>query len=404
MKAVSLYIHIPFCKKKCDYCDFFSVSESARKGKPNDLTDSYISALLNEAAFYVEKYGITAWKTLYLGGGTPSLLSERQVATLLQGIRSVCPLLPDAEVTMEMNPENVSESFLRVCSENGVNRISMGIQALDDKALVAVHRGCSVQSAQEALTIVEKFWAGNVSVDFIAGLPSQTYSSFRNQFTEIFAIKNIRHISLYTLTIEENTVLGKKIDSGEINWSYEKADKMWLLGRSILEKHGFKQYEISNFAVPGFESRHNASYWRLQNYIGIGAGATGTWYGDSDGSLLQEGFRWTNTRSVIEYENYWLSADKIEKNIPRNVEILSYDTMMFEFLMLGFRLLKGVSDSEFKARFGESLKKRIGVEDGVFSDWKKNRLATVQKNNGFNSYSLNRRGILLLNRFLESIM
>ena len=160
MKAVSLYIHIPFCKKKCDYCDFFSVPESARKGKPNDLTDSYISALLNEAAFYVEKYGITAWKTLYLGGGTPSLLSERQVATLLQGIRSVCPLLPDAEVTMEMNPENVSESFLRVCSENGVNRISMGIQALDDKALVAVHRGCSVQSAQEALAIVEKFWAG----------------------------------------------------------------------------------------------------------------------------------------------------------------------------------------------------------------------------------------------------
>lgn len=404
MKA-SLYIHIPFCKKKCDYCDFFSIGENDRRGKSNDLSDSYIEALVKEAKIYADYYKISEWESLYVGGGTPSLLSSSQIAALFSGIKKAAPVTENAEVTFEMNPDDVSREFLKSCEKAGINRLSMGIQALDDAALSSVGRGSSVQVILTALETLKNHWSGRLSVDFIAGLPHHTWKSFENQFETLKNYPGIDHISLYTLTVEENTPLWKKIEDGEISFSYEKADKMWLKGRNILEKMGYFQYEVSNFAKKGCEARHNSAYWRQESYVGIGSGASGTVYDFEKGQAV----RWTDTLSI---PAYLASVDKSFSIgeidfLKRSVEKIDEKTLEFEFLMLGFRQLCGVRESEFEKRFGKSLGKRIGSDrsDGLFFQWKKKGLAVEQKIPGGDKiYALNRRGILLLNRFLEELI
>ena len=435
---VSLYIHIPFCKKKCDYCDFFSIGEADRCGKANDLSDSYIDSLINEAKIYAGFYKITEWNTIYVGGGTPSQLSSAQIFHLISETKKIARTNGGTEITVEVNPEDVREDFLDSCERAGVNRLSMGIQALDDRALNAVSRGSSVEIILNALEILKKRWHGRLSVDFIAGLPNHTHRSFENQFEILQKYPNIDHVSLYTLTVEENTPLWKKIEDGKIRFSPEKADRMWLKGRNILERVGFFQYEVSNFCKKGFESRHNSVYWKQENYVGVGVGATGTLY-DFEKKCAS---RWTNTLSIPAYSDGVKNAVQAMKNaekkifeegargqgnsrkeneifrrnilaemrnlssLRRNLEILDEKTLEFEFLMLGFRRLSGVSSADFEKRFGKSLSERIGADknDGTFSRWKKMRLAREKKSRSDTIYSLNRRGILLLNRFLEELL
>lgn len=439
----SLYIHIPFCRQKCDYCDFFSIAEKDRKGKQNDVSDGYISAVLNEARFYAELYEIERWRSIYLGGGTPGILSGNQLFDLISGVFKIALNPEKCEITVEVNPENVSEEKIRILEKAGANRISMGIQALDDKALRAVNRKSDVKTVLNALSLLGKFWNGRLSVDFIAGLPGQTYKSFESQFKILDDFKKIDHVSLYTLTVEENTPLWKKIEDGKVRFSQDKADKMWIFGRNILEKKGFFQYEISNFARPGFESVHNSSYWKQKNYIGAGSGAVGTVYDFDSKTAL----RWTNTLSVAAYVDFWekfeksrifgskdfelsfglkdgkkqsFNSDKFglkdnekpespesfsnEFQKIRKTENLDEETLEFEFLMTGFRMTKGVSSKDFFERFGKHLEERIGAENGVFARWKKKRLACAEKRGDDAIYFLNRRGILFLNQFLEELI
>lgn len=436
----SLYIHVPFCRQKCDYCDFFSVGEKDRRGKLNDISDDYIRAVVNEAKFYADFFDIKSWRSIYLGGGTPGILSEKQLFDLIFGARKAVQSQKNCEITVEVNPENVTESKIEAIKKAGANRISMGIQALDDKALHAVNRKSSSKTILNALALLEKFWNGRISVDFIAGLPNQTYESFKNQFEILGDFKKIGHVSLYTLTIEENTPLAKKIDEEKVRFSADKADKMWILGRNILERKGFLQYEISNFARPEEESVHNSSYWKQKNYIGCGSGAVGTVYDFESKKAL----RWTNTYSIPKYVDFWknlqikkdshglkggswksseekknllapfsirenpcssefISVESL-KNLPASLEPLDESTLEFEFLMTGFRQLSGVSSKEYSGRFGKSLEERIGAENGVFAKWKARRLARVTKSANGKIYSLNKRGILLLNRFLEELI
>ena len=391
-KTVSLYIHIPFCRKKCGYCDFFSVPN------PGAVADSYVDSVVSEAKFHADFYGIGGWSSVYVGGGTPSLLSAEQVSRLFCGIRDAARIEEGAEVTVEMNPEGVRPDFLGACRNSGVNRVSLGIQALDDGPLSIVGRGCTSGRALQALSLLEEMWQGGLSVDFIAGLPGQSVSSFRNQFRRIFEFKKVGHISLYTLTVEENTPLRYSIGSGKVGFSQEMADRMWILGRNILEGAGFAQYEVSNFARRGFEGRHNSSYWRQKSYVGVGSGATGTMYSDTS-------VRWTNVRSVGRYASFWGNprfSDFAE--IPREVEMLDRRTLEFEFLMMGFRMLSGVDSADFLEKFGypiDCYKSSDGRNfSEVFGEWRKNRLASESGTRLF----LNSRGILLLNRFLEELI
>lgn len=394
---ISLYVHVPFCRQKCDYCDFFSIPSNRASCVCPD--EEYVRSVLNEIRFYVKKYSVSRWKTVYIGGGTPSQLGAKLLFELVSGIKSAVSDKTADEFTVEMNPEDLTEDILDSAQKAGVDRISTGIQALDQKALDSVNRHCPLQTAISSLKLLQKKWKKKLSVDFIAGLPGQTYSSFKKQFETVFNCKNIDHISLYSLTLEENTPLYKKIESGKIKWSQQKTDRMWILGRKILKENGFIQYEVSNFARTGAESLHNKVYWHLENYIGCGSGACGSVYGE-----VSE--RWTNTCSIKNYENFWLDFNP-ESEIPesiRQVEKIDLQTQEFEWLMMGFRLLEGVCSEEFKKRFGKSLEERIGVKDGLFFEWSKKHLARSYKKDGKTFYALNERGLMLLNLFLESLL
>ena len=394
---ISLYVHVPFCRQKCDYCDFFSIPSNRASCVCPD--EEYVRSVLNEIRFYVKKYSVSRWKTVYIGGGTPSQLGAKLLFELVSGIKSAVSDKTADEFTVEMNPEDLTEDILNSAQKAGVDRISTGIQALDQKALDSVNRHCPLQTAISSLELLQKKWKKKLSVDFIAGLPGQTCSSFKKQFETIFNFKNIDHISLYSLTLEENTPLYKKIESGKIKWSQQKTDRMWILGRKILKENGFIQYEVSNFARTGAESLHNKVYWHLENYIGCGSGACGSVYGE-----VSE--RWTNTCSIKNYENFWLDFNP-ESEIPesiRQVEKIDLQTQEFEWIMMGFRLLEGVCSEEFKKRFGKSLEERIGVKDGLFFEWSKKHLARSYKKDGKTFYALNERGLMLLNLFLESLL
>lgn len=394
---ISLYVHVPFCRQKCDYCDFFSIPSNRASCVCPD--EEYVRSVLNEIRFYVKKYSVSRWKTIYIGGGTPSQLGAKLLFELVSGIKNAVSDKTADEFTVEMNPEDLTEDILDSAQKAGVDRISMGIQALDQKALDSVNRHCPLQTAISSLELLQKKWKKKLSVDFIAGLPGQTYSSLKKQFETVFNFKKIDHISLYSLTLEENTPLYKKIESGKIKWSQQKTDRMWILGRKILKENGFIQYEVSNFARTGAESLHNKVYWHLENYIGCGSGACGSVYGE-----VSE--RWTNTCSIKNYENFWLDFNP-ESEIPesiRQVEKIDLQTQEFEWLMMGFRLLEGVCSEEFKKRFGKSLEERIGVKDGLFFDWSKKHLARSYKKDGKTFYALNERGLMLLNLFLESLL
>lgn len=394
---ISLYVHVPFCRQKCDYCDFFSIPSNRASCVCPD--EEYVRSVLNEIRFYVKKYSVSRWKTVYIGGGTPSQLGAKLLFELVSGIKNAVSDKTADEFTVEMNPEDLTEDILDSAQKAGVDRISTGIQALDQKALDSVNRHCPLQTAISSLELLQKKWKKKLSVDFIAGLPGQTYSSFKKQFETVFNCKNIDHISLYSLTLEENTPLYKKIESGKIKWSQQKTDRMWILGRKILKENGFIQYEVSNFARTGAESLHNKVYWHLENYIGCGSGACGSVYGE-----VSE--RWTNTCSIKNYENFWLDFNP-ESEIPesiRQVEKIDLQTQEFEWLMMEFRLLEGVCSEEFKKRFGKSLEERIGVKDGLFFEWSKKHLARSYKKDGKTFYALNERGLMLLNLFLESLL
>lgn len=394
---ISLYVHVPFCRQKCDYCDFFSIPSNRASCVCPD--EKYVRSVLNEIRFYVKKYSVSRWKTVYIGGGTPSQLGAKLLFELVSGIKSAVSDKTADEFTVEMNPEDLAEDILDSAQKAGVDRISTGIQALDQKALDSVNRHCPLQTVISSLELLQKKWKKKLSVDFIAGLPGQTYSSFKKQFETVFNFKNIDHISLYSLTLEENTPLYKKIESGKIKWSQQKTDRMWILGRKILKENGFIQYEVSNFARTGAESLHNKVYWHLENYIGCGSGACGSVYGE-----VSE--RWTNTCSIKNYENFWLDFNP-ESEIPesvRQVEKIDLQTQEFEWIMMGFRLLEGVCSEEFKKRFGKSLEERIGVKDGLFFEWSKKHLARSYKKDGKTFYALNERGLMLLNLFLESLL
>ena len=394
---ISLYVHVPFCRQKCDYCDFFSIPSNRASCVCPD--EKYVRSVLNEIRFYVKKYSVSRWKTVYIGGGTPSQLGAKLLFELVSGIKSAVSDKTADEFTVEMNPEDLAEDILDSAQKAGVDRISTGIQALDQKALDSVNRHCPLQTAISSLELLQKKWKKKLSVDFIAGLPGQTYSSFKKQFETVFNFKNIDHISLYSLTLEENTPLYKKIESGKIKWSQQKTDRMWILGRKILKENGFIQYEVSNFARTGAESLHNKVYWHLENYIGCGSGACGSVYGE-----VSE--RWTNTCSIKNYENFWLDFNP-ESEIPesiRQVEKIDLQTQEFEWIMMGFSLLEGVCSEEFKKRFGKSLEERIGVKDGLFFEWSKKHLARSYKKDGKTFYALNERGLMLLNLFLESLL
>jgi oxygen-independent coproporphyrinogen III oxidase len=386
--AVSLYVHIPFCLSKCTYCDFYSVPCGA-------VPDSYIDALLNEAAFRAEKNNCTEWKTVYVGGGTPSLLTEKQITALFGGLKKISGgKLPD-EVTMEFNPCDISAQKLDVAFRAGVTRISCGIQSFNEAVLKEVQRRSSRKDIDTALSCIKYNWKGIFSADMISALPGESSESFASGL-EMLAGYMPDHISLYALTVEDGTLLGNACRSGAVPYDYDKADAMWISGRDYLVRNGYVQYEISNFCLRGKECVHNKAYWDQQNYIGCGAGATGTIYGIRDGVTVRQ----TNTRNIPEYTGFWLHSSILEQNIPAETEYISPETAAFEFFMMGLRTASGVCSEIYETKFGTAFP--LTTEE-LFKKWKAEGKCTITERRGFHYYALTPEGLLFLNEFLESL-
>lgn len=410
METTSLYIHIPFCTSKCSYCDFFSVplgKDFAVCGKTQKIFENYVLALKKEISFYLQKFNITLLKSIYIGGGTPSLLSVKLIKELLDFIELNCKIDENAEITMEANPQDISEEFLEMLKITKVNRLSVGVQCYNDEVLKILQRRCDLKQVDFALNLIKEKWVSagfSFSCDLISGLPYLSDEDFLLGLNKVISF-GVNHISLYSLMVEEGTLLEKQISREEVAYSDEINENQWILGRDFLEKQGFYQYEVSNFAKKGFESRHNTVYWHVENYLGCGAGATGT----------VDDFRWNNNADVEKYIDFWLGDGLESAEIPCEVENLSVAEKEFEFLMMGFRLREGVKASQYKKRFGGDLASRLGYsggedkklgasQTGVFDKWMKKNLGDVEKLPDDYRFYLTGEGLLFLNQFLEEIL
>jgi len=388
-KNVSLYIHIPFCLSKCTYCDFYSVPSAG--GVP----DAYIEALLCEAAYRARVSGVDSWRTVYAGGGTPSILNTPQITRLFSGLSDISGGTLPPEVTVECNPSDVTAEKLAAFESAGVTRLSCGIQSFSAGVLQGVRRRSSAEDVRNALACIRRNWHGVFSADMISGLPGESERSFTDGLSELLSYRP-GHVSLYSLTVEEGTPLGDSILSGRMPYDTDSADDMWIRGRDYLCSNGYGQYEVSNFCRDGTECAHNKTYWNQEDYLGCGSGATGTLYGTNGGVSVRE----TNTRDIAAYTAFWRPGGEQNTQIPSDKEILQPATVSFEFFMMGLRTSEGVCRETYEQKFGMPFPP--GAER-LFAEWQRQGRCTVREKDSCHFYALTKEGLLFLNEFLGAL-
>ena len=379
--SASLYVHVPFCTGVCDYCDFFSVPIKS----DDPRLSSYVDQILEDADSLLDRLNVKQIPTLYIGGGTPSVLGASLLRALVQGLRdlwkkngvSEAPM----EISLEANPESCDEEFLAACRDAGVTRLSLGIQTFHEASRQAVHRAGEGRLLPERLKLVSDFYPRSFSADLISGLPFQDEKIIQEDIEKLTAF-NPAHVSLYALTIEPETPLGIQAAN---TWvaipKKDEADRLWITGRDVLERAGYAQYEVSNFCAPGKESLHNLRYWHMKNWLGLGPSASGTVIND-DGTA----WRFTATPDI----DLWLQR-KTNKEPPGLKEELDVLTVIKETLLMGFRLLKGPDDVLFKRRFKKSIEETIPC---TINAWRNQGLLQQYRP------ALTREGLLLLDPFL----
>lgn len=332
-KASSIYIHIPFCIRKCHYCDFVSYP-----GRPPEEMAAYCRALEREMDLVAGKWQPGPAATVYIGGGTPTLLPARNLEQVLDAVDRFFGRQPGAEVTVEANPGTVDDAKLRVLLAAGVNRLSLGVQSLDDDLLAAMGRIHRRRDVYEAFDQARRAGFHNINVDLIFGLPGQTLDGWRATLKEAIALQP-EHIAAYSLQVEEGTPWGKLAAAGELPLPGEELElAMYQEARQMFAAVGYQQYEISNFARPGYQCRHNLTYWLNQPYLGLGAAAASYW----------RGRRWQNYSELHRYRHV-LSRGRL----PRaEIETLTPHQQMAETMFMGLRLMAGVDLEDFRRRFG----------------------------------------------------
>lgn len=353
---LTLYTHIPFCEKKCFYCSFVvSVGQKQR-------TDQYIDALKQEAGKYQNK----VLDALYLGGGTPSFLSCDQLESLFKFLHSHFQIKDGAEITIEVNPEDVSQDKLKILHQCGVNRISLGVQTFNESYLKYLGRIHNAAKVLQAYPLIKKSGFSNVSLDLMFGFPHQSIEEIEADLNQIQSLSP-EHVSVYSLTIEQNSrFFVKKVQLAQDSIQAQQYE--FVVRR--LKEIGFSQYEVSNFAKPGKQSAHNMNYWQGGDYIGLGVGAHSHF----------NGTRQWNVSRLIEY------LDKIKKgqSVVDGQEILNSEKRFQETFLFGLRMNQGVCLSELQERFGISFQQdqleqiKMLVENGLL-DREDNRLKATDK-------------------------
>lgn len=339
MDKISLYIHIPFCAQKCLYCDFPSF---ARK---DYLRKAYIEALNKEIISLREKYNNIEINTIFIGGGTPSVLEADELECLLKEVAKL-NMAKDIEYSMECNPGNLTEEKLEVMKKYGVNRISMGLQAKQDNLLKGLGRIHNYKTFKENFLLAKKVGFNNINVDLMFGLPNQRLNEWEETLREIISLEPA-HISAYSLIIEEGTAFYNLYENDKLKLPTEEEErKMYHLAKKILEENGFNQYEISNYAKEGKECRHNLAYWNMDNWIGVGSAS----------ASYMDGKRIKNISSVEEYINSINEKGEAIEEIINN----SKNDNMEEFMFMGLRKINGIDENEFKNRFSMNINNVYG--------------------------------------------
>lgn len=330
-KELSLYIHIPFCKQKCFYCDFPSYASI------DYLREDYVDALCKEIEDKGSKYII---KSIFIGGGTPSYLETKEIVKVLNSIKKL-QLMEGMEFTMECNPGALEEKKLTAMLNGGVNRISMGLQAVQNSLLKDIGRIHSFKQFEENFKLARKVGFNNINVDLMFGLPNQRVDEWKESL-EVIANLNPEHISAYSLIIEEGTAFYKLWERNKLILPSEDDERtMYEITKSILTEHGYHQYEISNYAKEGFECYHNKVYWKCDEYLGLGSAST---------SFI-DGKRIKNIENVKKYIDRINSGEEVSEEITEN----TIEDSMEEFVFMGLRILSGISLNEFKKRFGVNI-------------------------------------------------
>ncbi len=341
-----IYVHIPFCKSRCVYCDFFSTTRAGD-------VERYVRALVREAevrrgeALSQGKACAAPVSTIYFGGGTPSLMTPQQLDFILDALHRNYCVAPDAEVTLEMNPDDVA-GWGSVAAA-GVNRVSLGIQTLDDGVLSLIRRRHDAQTAVSAVRLLQQAGIRNISIDLIYGLPGQTMELWQRDLEMAFAL-GIQHLSAYALSFEPGTALTRWLQQGRVREAPDELSaEMYQVLCDKARQAGFCHYEISNFALPGFASRHNSSYWAGTPYIGLGPAAH-----SFDGLRTRR----ANKSDLDEYLRCWSSTEVLmhEENLrpeAATVEVLSDDELYEEAVMCGLRTARGIDLADIARRFGD---------------------------------------------------
>ncbi len=333
MKYLGLYIHIPFCKRKCHYCDFISFS-----GK-QELIEQYINSLKKEISNYKINKEDYLIETIYFGGGTPSYIDSKYIIEVLQQLKQKFNISKDAEITIEINPGTVDEQKLKEYYNAGINRISFGLQSTKSELLKLIGRIHSYSDFLESYNLAKKIGFKNINIDLMIGLPVQTLEDVKKDLERITELKP-EHISVYSLIVEEGTVIEQKISNKELYLPSEELErKMYWEVKNTLEEKGYKHYEISNFSKFGYESKHNLACWNQEEYIGFGLAAHS--YIDNK--------RYSNTEDLEEYI-VWvaLQGDPQTRTIH---ETQSKEDKMKEYMLLSLRKIEGVKISDFKNKF-----------------------------------------------------
>lgn len=342
-KELGIYIHIPFCKQKCYYCDFVSFSNK------EEYIEKYVETVKREIDSYdLSNYNIT---TIYIGGGTPSRIPSEKIQEILEKIKQKIPKnrtrWEDIEITIELNPGTVEEEKIKKYKEIGINRLSIGLQSTNNKLLKEIGRIHTFEDFKNTYNLVKKVGFENINVDLMIGLPNQTISDVKESLNEIIKL-NPTHVSVYSLIVEENTKMEQLINSKELQLPDEELERqMYWYVKNTLELNGYNHYEISNFAKKGKESKHNLNCWEQKEYIGLGLAAY---------SYLN-GVRYGNTSNIEEYINVqdFFNRSELEESGIRIVdEVQTLEDKRKEYMLLGLRKIEGVSIQKFKEKFVEN--------------------------------------------------
>ncbi len=375
MTDIGLYLHIPFCVSRCRYCGFYSTT-----GAP---TEAYMEALLQEAAMRKEEIGKRSADTVYLGGGTPSGLPVSFLARLLEWLNEIFPFATGAEITMEMNPSDMSADYLSAVRALGVNRLSVGVQSFDDRLLAAIGRRHTAAEAKAAVKRAYRAGFRNISIDLMYELPDQSVRDFERSLLRAAHLP-ITHISVYSLILEEGTPFARLAEKGKLpRPTEEESFAMYRAMERVLPHYGFRRYEIASFARDGAVSKHNRKYWKLDEYLGLGPAAS---------SRIGR-TRMTNRPDLAAY----LSALKNGALPPVDIEPLTREEEMEEYCFLHLRMREGIDKNEYTARYGESIEARYGA---VIRDLKGKGLLKETEER----IILTKRGVALGNTVFEEFL